>query len=323
MERRHALLVGLAAVVLLAGCATMGGGGQAMGGGDSGATSGDGGAGGADGSGADGGGGTARESAPGTGVAAGDRAIIRTGTVELRVEEFATARSAVVDHVRSRDGYVGGSGSTHHSRDNQSWTTGYVVVRVPSGRFADVLSFVRDRGTVLEEETRTEDVTDRLVDLEARLRNLQQRRDRLRSFYERANSTGELLDVEAELSEVQSEIEQLEAKRRSLERSVAYATLRVELREPAPERAGDRTAGASLVGTLLRSTATFVDGAYGTVLFGARLAPYLVFLGVPALVVARLVGRRYGPLVGRTDGSRDGTAEPAGDTDGRDDTEGG
>jgi hypothetical protein len=179
-----------------------------------------------------------------------------------------------------------------------------VVLEVPSDRFAGALSFVRERGIVLDERTETEDVTDRLVDLEARLTNLRERRDRLRSFYDRANSTGELLEVEAELSAVQSEIERLEAQRRSLERRVAFATLRVEIREPAPDYT---PASASLVGTLQRSTATFVDSAYGAVLFGVRLAPYLLFLGVPALLAGMFVRRRYGSLWGTSDG-------PAGDT---------
>lgn len=327
MDRTRTLLtVAVVVLVALAGCASFGGdaGGAAGGGGDGGeAMSGDGG---------DGGGGDAAAATDGADPAAGtdggdgdgggttggsqqavsgqplqvDREIIRTGTVELRVEDFEGARSAIADRARRLGGYVSGSASTHHTRENESWTTGYVVVRVPSDRFSDVLAHARDRGTVLDEQTETRDVTDKLVDLDARLTNLKERRQRLRSFYERANSTGELLRIEEELASVQSEIERLEAKKRSLEDRVAFATLRVEIREPEPERQETpEQAGASLVSAFLGSMATLRDLAYGLVLFAARLGPFVLFVGLPALAVG-LVARRGvgGSLPWRSDTDR-------------------
>lgn len=321
MKRKHGLVaVGLAVLVVLAGCAAIGGDS----GGDSAELAGGDGGDGANAAGVESTGddgadsGESQQSVPAEQSARVDRAVVRTGTVELRSEEFGTTRSAVADHARSLGGYVSGSGSTRHSRDNRSWTTGYVVVRVPTGRFDGMLSFARERGTVVDEETQTEDVTDQLLDLDARLTNLQQRRDRLRSFYERANSTRELLDVESELSSVQSEIERLEAEKRSLEDRVAYATLRVEIDEPTPPTAADATAGASLLGTFRDSTATLLGLAYGFVLFGARLAPYLVFLGVPALLAGLLLRRRVGASPLATEEGENTATDP-----GREDTRSG
>jgi len=304
-RKRTLLTVTVAALVVLAGCATMGSGGSDAAG-DNGASlseAGDG----TDGGGGDGGGGDPDQASGGDAADGGqaavsgqplevDRAIVRTGTVELRVDDFDAARSATADHARDLGGYVAGSGSTRHTRDNQSWTTGYVVVRIPSGRFSGALSHARDRGTVIDEETQTEDVTDRLVDLEARLTNLEERRDRLRSFYERANSTGELLRIEGELSSVQSEIEQLEAEKRALEDRVAFATLRVELNEPEPDVTPEeeKAAGASLVSAFLASVATLGGLAYGFVLFTVRLAPFVLFLGLPALGLGLAARRRFG-----------------------------
>ncbi len=331
MTRKRTLLT--AAVVLLvvlAGCASMGSDGDVAGGGGDGddalATGGDGAeerSGGDGGGGGDGGDAPAAQSDSGGGETVGgdggqaatagqplqvDRAIIRTGTVELRVEEFDGARAAIADRARGHGGYVSGSGSTHHTRENQSWTTGYVVVRVPSEQFSGVLSDTRARGTVLNEETRTRDVTDQLVDIEARLTNLRERRDRLRSFYERANSTGELLRVEEELSSVQSDIERLEAEQRSLEQRVAFATLRVELHEPEPGRTPDEepTLAASLAAAFLGSMAALADLVTGFTVFAAGLAPFLLFLGVPALAVGLFMRRRFDR---RLDSGGDRTAE--------------
>lgn len=225
-----------------------------------------------------------------------DRAIIRTGTVQLRAPDFRTTRDAVADRAGDLGGYVSGSASTRHTRDNRSWTTGYVVVRVPTERFADVLAFARDRGTVLDEETQTEDVSDRLVDLEARLENNEARRERLRSFYERADSTQALLGIEERLSSVQSTIEQLQAKQRALEDRVAFATLRVEIREPEPGSGQPDRNGTPLVGAFVESAWSVVGLLYGLSLFAVRVTPYLLTFGLPAFLVGVVARRRFDGL---------------------------
>lgn len=222
-----------------------------------------------------------------------DRAIIRTGTLQLRADDFRTTRAAIADRARDLGGYVSGSASTRHTRGNRSWTTGYVVVRVPTDRFADALEFARDRGTVLDEETGTEDVSDRLVDLEARLENNRARRERLRSFYERANSTGALLRIEERLSSVQATIEQLEAEKRALEDRVAFATLRVEIRDPQPDGGGSVSDGTPLVGAFVASAWSVVGLLYGVALFAVRVTPYVLTFGLPALLVGVVARRRY------------------------------
>lgn len=104
------------------------------------------------------------------------------------------------------------------------------------------------------------------------------------------------LRVEEQLSAVQSDIEQLEARQRSLEQRVAFATLRVELREPEPDRTPDEDPNfaASLGSAFLGSMATLGEMGTGFVLFAAGLAPFLLFLGVPTLAVGLLARRRFG-----------------------------
>jgi hypothetical protein len=317
MEAKHKLIpLLLAILVVLAGCGSMGSdggdGGGAVGEGGDGAQSaapdsGDG------GGGVGGGDQGAAESGQQSDVSSRqlqvDRSIIREGTLELRVEDFESARSQIADHARNLNGYVSGSGSSLQSRDNQSWKRGHVVVRVPSERYAEMLSFGQERGTVLSEDTSTTDVTDQLVDLDARLTNLKDRRSRLRSFYDQANTTEELIRIEEQLSEVQREIEQLEAEKRSLEDRVALATLRVELREPRPDPVSEDedTTGASLVSAFQQSATTALDVGYGVLIVGVSLTPYLLIFGIPALLIGAVARHRYGvtlPWVGRRTDTR-------------------
>jgi len=294
------------ALLLLAGCAGMGG---------SGASAGDGGGG--DGaqmaaSGGDGGNaaaGAADQAGDGAAAASAqtvrtDRAIIRTGRMVVRVENFTTASAAVTASARETGGYVSDSNRRLHRDGDESWYTGYVVVRIPSDQYRSMQETVGEQGTVRSEETTTEDVTDQLVDLEARLENLRSRRDRLRTFYEEADDTEELLRIEEQLSAVQSDIERLEAKKRSLEQRVAYSTLRVEIHEPTPGIDELRTQyhEQSLVAVFLSSVQDVYVFGRATVVTVVAAVPWLAVLAVPVVGGHRLLRGRSLPLVGRSDG---------------------
>jgi hypothetical protein len=300
-QRSRIVPVLVVALVLLAGCSGFGGG-DGGDGGDGGAlqASGgvDGGAGGTSAS--DGGDGSAGASAGGSDDTAAtvrqlatDRAIVRTGSVTVEVDDFETQRERLTGEVERLSGYVGGSTSDLHRRANETWRTGSLTLRVPAESFDRLLSYAKDRGEVLSAETSTKDVTDQLVELDARITTLEAKRSRLRAFYRNASSTDALLRIEDRLSEVQGDVERLEARKRSLEDRVSYSTLDVELREPAPDDEGtvaDDASRAGIVGTLRNSASTLLDVGYAGLLLVVGLLPWGLALGV--LAVAWLTVRR-------------------------------
>ncbi|MBX0323381.1 DUF4349 domain-containing protein [Halomicroarcula sp. F13] len=315
---KKSLVVALAVTLLLAGCTGMGGN-PVSGDGAELATGGGGDAGSApaaegaqqqraDTSGGDGGSGSVQVDA-----AAQQRAIIKTGRMVVEVENFSQSRATIASQARQYGGYVSGSNQRLHRTGNETWTSGYVVVRVPNERYQSMQDDVAAEGTVLSEETNTEDVTDQLVDLEARLENLRQRRARLRTFYEDANDTEELLRIEEQLSDVQGQIERLEAKQRSLEQRVAFSTIRVELQEPEPGISQIRTQyhEQSLTAVFLRSVTDVYVFGRATLVTLAAAAPWLGVLALPAYGLRRLLRGRRLPRIGGTEGG--GGSETAGD----------
>lgn len=242
------------------------------------------------------------------------RAIIREGRMVVAVENLSESTDTIASQARETGGYVSDSSRELHRDGDETWYTGYIVVRVPSEQYDSMQSTVSKQGTVRSEETTTEDVTDKLVDLEARLTNLRERRDRLRTFYEQADSTEELLRIESELSSVQSDIERLEAQKRSLEQRVAYSTLRVEIREPAPGPADVRTPyhEQSLVAVFLSSVQDVYVFGRGALVTVVSLAPWLAVLAVPIVGIRRLLSGRSVPFIGgreTDDESESGEAE--------------
>ncbi|MFB6122995.1 MAG: DUF4349 domain-containing protein [Haloferacaceae archaeon] len=288
MSRRTLVVVSLAALVLVAGCGGSGGAavssGGAGGGGDGAQaldateeTSGD----------------TKGQASGDDAVAQAGRIVIKTGTVRLEVDSYDAARRNLTQAVEAQGGYVSDTSQQVHRTGEATWTTGRVVLRVPEENFSALMSTVKAEGRVLESQTNTRDVTDRVVDLRARLKNLRAERERLRTLYERANDTEDVLAVAERLSDVQGEIERTEAKLRTLERQVAYSTITVDLQEPRPDRpAPEQWYDTPVLGAFLESIHGVTVVLRALVVGTAYAAPYVLAFGGPLLVALLLFRRR-------------------------------
>ncbi|MFB6096600.1 MAG: DUF4349 domain-containing protein [Haloferacaceae archaeon] len=297
MRTRTLAVVGIALLVVLAGC---GGSGSApVSSGGSGAPSAGGGGGAPDkATGAptnDAGGGSSDGGGSGEMVV---EARIRTGEMTLRVEDYDAARSKLSTLAESHGGYVSDSGEQTHSRANATWTTGHLVLRVPSEDFSTVFEAAKRRGAVVSSSTSSTVVTDQLVDIEARLSNLRAQRARLRALYDRANDTEAILRIDGKLTEVQGEIERLEARKRALEDRVDYATITVELREdqpePEPAPGPERWYDTGVLAAFLESVSGVATVLRALVVGLAYVAPYVLVFSAPLVALLALYRWRRG-----------------------------
>lgn len=230
-----------------------------------------------------------------------DRAVIRTGEVDLVVDDYGTANDRVREVASTYDGFVTDSTRRTAERYNASWTRGHVTIRVPTEHFDEAFQDVQEVGTVRQASQDSKDVTDQLVDVEARLKNLRAERDRLRTLYEEANETEDVLAVQRELSRVQGEIERLEARQRQLQDQVAYATITVAIAEEEPDPPEDEEPAAwyetGLLTAFLESTSGVATTLRALAVAVAYVAPYLLAFGVPVAGTV-YVARRRGTLPG-------------------------
>ncbi|KPN31567.1 hypothetical protein SY89_02315 [Halolamina pelagica] len=297
MQRNRALAaVGLAFLLVLAGCTGAGNGGdgatQASLDGDD----------------------PEYEEATGTPVekaddaaSASERMRIYTARLTVRVDAFEASRSNLSTAVSTHGGYVGNSQIFTNERGDRTYRDGEFTYRVPAENYSAFLEAVRAEGAVVREEENVQDVTGQHADLEARLENLRAERDRLRELYEQANDTEDVLAVQRELSDVQGEIERTEARLESLENRVAYATVTVELREERPDdpSAGDRWYDTGVVAAFLESVDGAIVALRALVVGIAYALPYLIAFGVP-LIGLGLVFTRF--VVGGRPSIRGGDA---------------
>ncbi|MFW5939532.1 MAG: DUF4349 domain-containing protein [Halolamina sp.] len=308
-SKRPLVAIGLALLLVLAGCAGAGNGGdegayQASKGGDD--------------------GGEAMETAAeadDASAAESDRMRVYTAELTVSVDALDPSRSNLTSAAESHGGYVGNSEISTSEVDDESYRDGRFTYRVPAENYSAFLEAARAEGTVVHESENVDDVTGEHADLEARLENLRAERDRLRELYEEANDTEDVLAVQRELSDVQGEIESTEARLETLENRVAYATVTVELREERPDDPIDEEHwyDTGVIAAFLESVDGAIVALRALVVGIAYALPYLIAFGVPLLGVGWLF-TRYVVGGGRPSirGGAGGAPEPPTD-DGSDD----
>ena len=294
MTRRTYAVVAVVLLVALAGCSGFGGtesgdaGDGAGANGDVATAAGDAGSGaGGDGANAlDAGGDDAGDASDAQRLQTRQRQTIRTGEIRLRVNDTERASERIRRLAAERGGFVSDSSQEVEEQYNETRRTGTMTVRVPSEEFDATVAEIESLGEVRSVDTRSEDVTDQLVDIEARLENLRAERDRLRELYDGANDTEDVLAVQRELSDVQEEIERLEARQAALERDVALATITVRLGEEPPEPPEEPSTtwyDTGLVAAFLSSVSGVATAVRALAVAVAYLAPYALVFGLPAV----------------------------------------
>lgn len=213
----------------------------------------------------------------------GSPKVIKEGRVELRVERDTFGDS--VDEVMLLARRFGGSVQST-AIDDSGEGRGTVIVRVPSDRFEDTLTELRDIGRIESQFVDTQDVTDEFVDLEARIRNARTAERVLLNLMDEATTIADTIRVQNQLERVQENIERMRGRLRVLEDQTSFSTLAVDVIEEGAPKEDPEEAG-----TLIKAWRDAVDGFMGVV-SGVIVASGVVLpVAIMALIVALLVRR--------------------------------
>jgi len=152
-----------------------------------------------------------------------DAKIVRTGSLELQVQDVTKALTAARDAISSLGGYIGAS----QQQRTDGKTIASVTYRIPVARWDDALAALHGLGTLIDEKTDAQEVTSQIVDLDARIRNLKASEVALVGYAEKAPKVSDLLEIQSRLTDTRGEIERLTAQQTNLENTAALATLTV------------------------------------------------------------------------------------------------
>ncbi len=214
--------------------------------------------------------------------AAGDRMIVRTGSLSLVVEDTEEALQAIERLAEELGGYIS---------NLQSWRTddqlaATVTVRVPAESFDQARERIKDLATEVENENISgQDVTEEYVDLEARLNNLEVAEGELLELLASAQETHKdaesILAIYQEITNVRQQIEQIKGRMQYLENASALATMTVsitpeEIEEPVVEPGWEPLKQArEALRSLVNALKALVDILIWVVLFFLPLAALL------------------------------------------------
>lgn len=222
----------------------------------------------------------------------GERMIIRSAELALKVEDTERALAQVKDIAASLGGYVANSNLGRVEEKLR----GSVTIRVPAESFDAAIEQLKAIAIQVEREsTSSQDVTEEYTDLDAQLRNLEAtEKELLALLTEVREKTGEAEDVLAvhrELTNIRGQIEQVKGRMQYLERMTALATITVELiPKEAIVRAGWAPGGTlqDALRGLVRGLQIVVDVAIWVVIF---VLPLALLLFIPVGVVIFLLRR--------------------------------
>ncbi|MFP3903863.1 MAG: DUF4349 domain-containing protein [Armatimonadota bacterium] len=219
------------------------------------------------------------------------RKIIRTGNIDLEVEDVEETSSRIRQLARESGGYVSDS-NVREREDGLRY--GSITLKVPAEKFDSVfekLQSLAAEGTSVSYSQEAEDVTEEWVDLEARIENKKKAEQSLQKHLEREADLSDILAVEKELFRVRGEIEQLEGRMRYLKNQVSLSTVTVNMDEI--PRAGVGGYSAWRLGYHL-SNAWYSLVDFVRWLFIAII--YVVIIGapiyIPIILLVRWIGRR-------------------------------
>ncbi|MFJ1809439.1 MULTISPECIES: DUF4349 domain-containing protein [unclassified Streptomyces] len=214
--------------------------------------------------------------------------IIRTASLTVQVKDVPKALDEARATTENAGGYVGDETTV---RDENGAERTRVVLRVPVGKYDDVLAALQGAGKLLERTAKAQDVTDQVVDVDSRIATQRASVARVRELMDRATKLSDVVTLEGELSSREADLEALLAQQSSLKDRTSLATVTLTLSEkPVVPAAEDDDPGFvdALAGgwgalvTMLR----WIAVAFGAVL------PFLAVALLLLLVWLRLVRPR-------------------------------
>lgn len=227
-------------------------------------------------------------SQPGVGVLTGGgqgRQVVTSG-IDVAVEDVEAAARQVRDAALVAGGFVAGESTVGGDRPRAE-----IVLRVPVGTTADVMTQVAGLGEEVSRTAESQDVEATLVDLESRIATQRAGVDRIRALLGEATSLDDVLELEAELTRRQSDLESVRSQQAALADRAALATVTVVL--TLPEDVDPQEAVPPFLSGLGSGwDALVASTAVVLVVLGALLPFAVVGLLLTGLVLAALSIRR-------------------------------
>lgn len=155
-----------------------------------------------------------------------ERKIIRTGTLNMEVENYNKYYALLRESVRRAGGYV----ATEEQARNEYRLENVVTIKVPVAQFDEAMNLLTTgtgKDKVVERKINSQDVTTEVVDTKSRMEAKREVRLRYLELLRQANKMDDILKVQNEINEIQEQIEMATGRVNYLTHASALSTIQL------------------------------------------------------------------------------------------------
>lgn len=222
-------------------------------------------------------------------AATGQRSVIYTGSITVRVDNVNAKAAQLTSLTVVAGGLIGGD----ERRMNDGKSTATLTLRIPAAKFTETLDEIGKLGTEQNRKVSTQDVTAAVIDVAARIQSQQASVDRVRALLARAQSLSDITSVESELARREADLEALQAQQRNLADLTALSTIAVTLLGPdATEPPKPKPAETGFLAGLKNGWQAFAASVNVVLTVLGAILPFAVLIGGPAWLVWFWLRRR-------------------------------
>jgi PKD repeat protein len=157
-----------------------------------------------------------------------DRMVIRTGDIQMIVNQISVSLDSVTEIAARYGGYVISSQQWKEGDRN----IGSISIRVLAENYVKAMADIRSLAkSVTTESTNSQDVTEEYTDLNSQIKNLEATETQLLKIMEGATKTEDILSIQRELTTVRGQIEQIKGRMLYLERTTSTSFINVRMEE--------------------------------------------------------------------------------------------
>ncbi|MBR5947428.1 MAG: DUF4349 domain-containing protein [Clostridia bacterium] len=245
------------------------------------------------------------------------RKIIRNAYLSVQTLEFDPLISALNERLFALGGYIESNSIEGRGYNSSSLRYANMVLRVPADRLDEFLTSLEGICHITERSENASDVTGRYVDVEAHIASLQTEYNTLLELLSKAESLDNIIVLQERLSDVRYQLESYEAQKLAYDESIAYSTVKLDIREVERETVVEKESfGAEIgrrfseslsdIGSGFKSFAAWLLGESPRILITLAVIAAIAF--AIALIARKLRGTSNA-RVGRASKAGSGKAE--------------
>lgn len=159
------------------------------------------------------------------------RKVIRNANISVEVEDFDKAYGQIKSMISAYGFVQESSVKKQKDYENHPITNGIIIIRVDRDKFDEVVMGIKGLGDLIDENIKSDDVTDKYYDTESRLRLLRFEESRLEEYLKKINDPDTIFKTESRLTDIRHEIESLTGTLKKWNDLVALSTITINLYE--------------------------------------------------------------------------------------------